>query len=76
MDGWNTTFLLGPGPFSGAFAVSSREKKAAPGVSSPTPLCQLPTLRVPAGNARSELPLIWLHYDPHDVSMGQVYMPT
>ena len=28
MDGWNTTlstFLLGPGPFSGAFAVSFRE---------------------------------------------------
>ena len=27
MDGWNTTFLLGPGLFSGAFAVSSREGK-------------------------------------------------
>ncbi len=25
MDGWNTTFLLGPGLFSGAFAVSFRE---------------------------------------------------
>ena len=25
MDGWNTSFLLGPGLFSGAFAVSFRE---------------------------------------------------
>ena len=25
MDGWNTTFLLGPGLFSGAFAVSFTE---------------------------------------------------
>ena len=27
MDGWNTTFLLGLGLFSGAFAVSFREGK-------------------------------------------------
>ncbi len=27
MDGWNTTFLLGFGLFSGAFAVSFREGK-------------------------------------------------
>ena len=27
MDGWNTTFILGPGLFSGAFAVSFREGK-------------------------------------------------
>ena len=27
MDGWNTSFLLGPGLFSGAFAVSFREYK-------------------------------------------------
>ena len=25
MDGWTASFLLGPGPFSGAFAVSFRE---------------------------------------------------
>ena len=28
MDGWNTTFLLGFGLFSGAFAVSFREGKS------------------------------------------------
>ena len=27
MDGWNTSFLLGPGLFSGALAVSFREGK-------------------------------------------------